>query len=1024
MPILNHNSLFFNSKLRLVLFLGILAIESISNAQSVYFVNAGAAQGGDGLSWSSAINDLQHVMDIACNDTNAEIWVARGTYYPNKNIGDSSTGSKDRSNTFLLCNHVALYGGFIGDEVIRDERNWDLNITVLSGDIDSLPAVDSTNAYQVVSVFFADSTVVLDGFTISDGYANNEDNEKFDFSIGGGINLKGSTCTVQNCTITENHAQTGAGIEADSCALMVNNCTFRHNETILNFGSGGGASMESDASTFIDCLFDLNHSLSSGGGLTTRSNSSTNLIRCTFQNNSSPRGGGLSTSFTNALEMVDCIFTGNLGTADGGAIYNNVNKLTTFHNCVFNGNETNGSGGAIYCNGSDRIELFDCDISNNKAYNGGGVYLSFSLGVIQNTTIRGNEANSGGGISSLRALMDLNNSVISGNLAEETGGAIEIQSSVTKLTNTTLSGNEAGTDGGALYLDGSAGNTYTVINNSILWNNEASFDTASSSASIFISNNVFTKIASSLIANSGGSENWNSGLGLDSGNNIDVNPLFVENILIDTIPVTSGDFHLTINSPAINAGSIDTTGLYIKMTDADGYERIVDGRIDMGAYEFQEVSTVPICIISGPDIITAFTMAEYIGPVGMASYSWTAAGNGNIIGSPQNQTLTIVAGAVSSFLVTLSVVDIVGIETTCALKVNIQPDCALYDHAQVIYVNANATGANNGINWTDAFAELKDALQIDCPAIKEIWVAAGTYYPEYFSPDRLVTFQLKNGIGLYGGFAGDETLLKERNWIMNPAILSGDRDRDGDNTANSYNVVVGSGTDSTAVLDGFTITAGKADSYVRNQRESAGAGIYLSNASPVIRNCTISDNTSADGSAGLYNSNSAPSISNCIFIHNSATDGISGGMKNSNKSSPAITDCFFIENMARRSGGGMGNYDSSPTLVNCHFDKNTVLSGQGGGMNNSSSIPVLINCTFTENSARNGAGIYNSTSSPKLDDCTFNNNKGRDGCGMFNTGGAPQLTNCHFTGNKTSSGGRGGGMLNQFSSAPVLTGCV
>ena len=95
-------------------------------------------------------------------------------------------------------------------------------------------------------------------------------------------------------------------------------------------------------------------------------------------------------------------------------------------------------------------------------------------------------------------------------------------------------------------------------------------------------------------------------------------------------------------------------------------------------------------------------------------------------------------------------------------------------HAAECYVKWNAGGTNAGTSWTNAYTDLQSAL--GASPCTEIWVAAGTYKPTT-GTDRTATFQLKNGVALYGGFAGTETARNQRNPAANVTILSGDIER-------------------------------------------------------------------------------------------------------------------------------------------------------------------------------------------------------------------------------------------------------
>ena len=101
---------------------------------------------------------------------------------------------------------------------------------------------------------------------------------------------------------------------------------------------------------------------------------------------------------------------------------------------------------------------------------------------------------------------------------------------------------------------------------------------------------------------------------------------------------------------------------------------------------------------------------------------------------------------------------------------------------KTIYVNSDATGANNGSNWANAFNYLQDALADANTSIKpvEIWVAEGTYKPDQGGGqalgDRYATFQLINSVSIYGGFPAPQILGSSRSY----AVALGDLDGDGD----------------------------------------------------------------------------------------------------------------------------------------------------------------------------------------------------------------------------------------------------
>ncbi|MBN1766266.1 MAG: hypothetical protein JW860_13480, partial [Sedimentisphaerales bacterium] len=317
--------------------------------------------------------------------------------------------------------------------------------------------------------------------------------------------------------------------------------------------------------------------------------------------------------------------------------------------------------------------------------------------------------------------------------------------------------------------------------------------------------------------------------------------------------------------------------------------------------------------------------------------------------------------------------------------------------SDTIYVDTDAIGNNDGTSWEDAYNYLQDALNdMYLSTGDEIRVAQGTYKPDEgagVTPgDRNATFQLINGVALMGGYAGYGEVdpdLRDPNIYV--TILSGDIGTPDNNSDNSYHVVTGSGTDATAIMDGFVITKGNGYD---------GAGMICDSGSPVINNCTFIANTASHWGGGIYCvNNSTASINNCRFEDNSSAsvDAAAGGIGVMH-SSPSIMYCEFISNTANGDGGGIcnGGY-SYPIISRCIFKDN--FSGYGGGVNNNdNSDPYIINCIFTGNTSsisNSGGGICNAqSSSPTIINCIFNGNNGYAIDYYGGTGSTTVLKNC------------------------------
>ena len=355
--------------------------------------------------------------------------------------------------------------------------------------------------------------------------------------------------------------------------------------------------------------------------------------------------------------------------------------------------------------------------------------------------------------------------------------------------------------------------------------------------------------------------------------------------------------------------------------------------------------------------------------------------------------------------------------------------------ADVIYVDAGAATGGDGSTWTKAYIYLQDALNDPCLAIgDEIWVAAETYKPDTSSAypggtgSRYATFYLGYGVALYGGFPAGGGDWEQRDPGTNETILSGDIGMWLNNQDNSFHVVTGNGVNPTAILDGFTITAGNAHSSY--YYEDRGGGMYNYNYSnPTVINCTFRGNSAYRYGGGIYNEYSNPTVINCTFSGNSAIYG--GGMCNYDHSNPMVINCIFRDNHAM-DGGAVYNYHTAkPEFINCLFMNNSAVSG-GAVMDNVGPSATYDGCTFKDNSSRykGGALFLDYGSRPLIRNCSFENNRaGIHGGAIYTITRASQLEStvadiekCVFI--RNSSGKRGGAVMNFDNSYVKLNDCT
>lgn len=277
----------------------------------------------------------------------------------------------------------------------------------------------------------------------------------------------------------------------------------------------------------------------------------------------------------------------------------------------------------------------------------------------------------------------------------------------------------------------------------------------------------------------------------------------------------------------------------------------------------------------------------------------------------------------------------------------------------VWYVDDDASGANDGTSWADAFQLLQDALAVAGPQ-DEVWVAEGHYVPDQGGTatpgDRWSSFGLNKPARNYGGFAGYETSLDERAGLFATTVLDGDLagdDPTGHVADNAYAVVSYAGTIPGQRIDGFTIRHG----HNLGGNNLAG-GIVGNYASGTIANCILEDNAGGLG-GGLYLDDGAATVVDCVIRGNYAQEA-GGGVYVSDDHRSVFVRCEVYDNEADYGGGiyvTHPGWQAQLQLVACRFGGN-LATVQGGGAyvyGVGGSCADFVSCAFTGNHS-NGAG--------------------------------------------------------------------
>ncbi|WP_417375674.1 choice-of-anchor Q domain-containing protein [Gimesia maris] len=525
--------------------------------------------------------------------------------------GDYSVGNLSLREAIKLSNESATADTITFDASLFDQTLMLFNELVITDDVTiighgvehltlsgdgtrRLFRIDDENAEASISV-------ELSGFTLTNGFANYSsggaihsletlsisevvfaDNQAsvlngplYGGSYGGAI-YSGGDLTVTNSTFVRNSADWyGGAIYSTDGLLTITGCDFSENQTSY---AGGAIVAQNGDLAVSSSTFTQNSSDTLGGGIYITQGVLT-VSKSVFTENSSVTGGAIyhqiSSTFPpvfTELSITDCTFQGNTTTSSAGAVYYSsaLTFYSAYHTAYIENShflENSGSsGGALYLSGKNVLITDSTFFKNSASLNGGGISSYCDNLTVQNSLFEKNSSQAwGGGIYSKGSLV-LQNSTLSGNTALVVGGGIafDYMNYPWEIINSTLTGNAAARNGGGIYVMNSLGGTIT---NSIVAGN-----TAASAPQVLYYVTKTNSIVQDSVAG------------------------LLDPVLRDNGGVTK-THALLPGSAAINGGdnnALNDTNLNIVNRRAitqdqrgEGYERIVDETIDIGAFEVQ-----------------------------------------------------------------------------------------------------------------------------------------------------------------------------------------------------------------------------------------------------------------------------------------------------------------------------------------------------------------------------------------------------------------------------------------------------
>lgn len=482
-----------------------------------------------------------------------------------------------------------------GGGIVNDVGTLTVNNSIISG--------NSTNQFSNPSfgggIFSSEGTLTLNSSIVNNNTVNLR---------GGGIYNFGSNAkmTLNDSTVSSNSAGSGGGgITNNTSEFMILNNSTVHG----NSAQDGGGILSISGITSLDNATISGNSAYAGGAIFNAHNSILELDGSTISGNAGSDGGGILN--LNTVTINNSVVHGNSANNVGGGIFNIGNGSLTLDGSTISGNSAGNEGGGIMT--SIPVTINYSTISGNSASRGGGISNANETTTVNNSTISGNSAGSeGGGIMTFGTML-LNNSTVSGNSTPGVGGGINNAGGILTANNSTISSNTAAVDGGGLINFGTAS-----LNNSILANSNRQ-DCVLANGTINASHSLIENNLGCINGTSTSNKTGDPRLGPLRNNG---GPTETHALLPGSSAINMGDNSLIPLDSNNVPFSFDQRG--------DGFPRIINGIVDMGAFEFNpddDFDGVP----NTADLCPGTILPEPEPSGGLMKNRFTANANGNFV---------------------------------------------------------------------------------------------------------------------------------------------------------------------------------------------------------------------------------------------------------------------------------------------------------------------------------------------------------------------------------------------------------